>query len=58
MGSNARELNEEEGMGNREMSEEDVRKLWPELPTIEYKAKALRSNNDLLPEFKPYLVPA
>ncbi|RSM19576.1 hypothetical protein CDV31_001463 [Fusarium ambrosium] len=57
-GDNARELDEETGVKEEELSEDDPRKLSAPFPTITEREDELLNDDDLIPKFVPFLVPA
>lgn len=57
-GENARELNKEEGVRNKELGERDIHALLVSIPTNKLREIPLRRDNNLLPEFNPFLIPA
>ncbi|VUC33684.1 unnamed protein product [Clonostachys rosea] len=57
-GDNAREFNREERVSKEELGERDPRNLMVWLPTIGERQSELKKDDDLLPEFRPFLVPA
>ncbi|KAM0425744.1 hypothetical protein ACHAPT_008992 [Fusarium lateritium] len=54
----ARELNEEMGPSSEELSEDDPRKVSAPFPTVGDREDVLRNDDDLIPKFVPFLVPA
>ena len=56
-GENARELNKEEGVKKKDMSEDDPRRMMVPWPTVVERETMLSSDDDLLPEWKPLWVP-
>ncbi|OAL47115.1 ankyrin [Pyrenochaeta sp. DS3sAY3a] len=57
-GRTARELNQSEATKKSELEEDDLRRLMVAYPTIESRGKKLMNDDDLIPEFKPFAVPA
>lgn len=57
-GENARELDEKSGVKDEELSEDDPRKLSAPFPTITERDDELLNDDDLIPKFVPFLVPA
>lgn len=57
-GDNAREFNREERVSKKDLSERDPRNLMVWLPTIGDRQNELKKDDDLLPEFRPFLVSA
>ncbi|KAI0811446.1 ankyrin repeat-containing domain protein [Xylaria sp. FL0064] len=52
-GAGARDLNEQEPTGDKDLSEE-VRNLIPPMPTLLDREAELKKDDDLIPELKPY----
>lgn len=57
-GDDAREFNREERVSKKDLSERDPRNLMVWLPTIGDRQNELKKDDDLLPEFRPFLVSA
>ncbi|KAK5629006.1 hypothetical protein RRF57_004721 [Xylaria bambusicola] len=53
-GIGAKELSEPEGVNIEGLGKDDVRRVMPPMPTLLDREAELRSNEDLIPEFKPY----
>ncbi|CAI6092316.1 unnamed protein product [Clonostachys chloroleuca] len=57
-GDNAREFNREERVSKNDLGERDPRRLMVWLPTVGDRQSELKKDDDLLPEFRPFLVSA
>lgn len=57
-GDDARELDEKSGAKEGELSEDDPRKLYAPIPTLNERGDELLNDDDLIPKFEPFLVPA
>ncbi|KAK7221496.1 hypothetical protein V2G26_009499 [Clonostachys chloroleuca] len=57
-GDNTREFNREERVSKNDLGERDPRRLMVWLPTVGDRQSELKKDDDLLPEFRPFLVSA